>query len=102
MGRVIDQIFLDKGKDTRDLNPDAWKYFRVTGVGGLGNADETEGASLQVSRVKWPTLEDIPPTKDSPGVMTYGRAWEIVNGALRQWGIDRARSIFIGVRDREE
>jgi hypothetical protein len=102
MGRVIDQIFLDKGKDTMDRNPATWKYFRVTGVGGFGNPEATEGATLQVSRVKWPTLEDIPPANDTPGVTTYARAWEIVNGALRKWGIDRERSIFIGVRDREE
>lgn len=99
---VSDLIYVDKGQDTGDHLPDTWKYFRVTGVTGLGNPEGTAGATIQVCRVKWPTLEDIPPANDSPGVTTYASAWEIVNGALQQWGIDRERSILIGIRDREE
>jgi len=98
---ISDDIFVDKCGDDDHL-PDNWKYFRVTGVTGLGNPEGTLAASIQVCRVKWPTLEDIPPLNDSPGVTGFERAWDIVNGALRQWGIERERSIFIGIRDREE
>jgi hypothetical protein len=102
MGIVTELIYVDKGEDTGDHFPDTWKYYRVSGVTGLGNPGGTPGATIQVCRVSWPKLEDIPPINDSPGVTSYASAWEIVNGALRQWGIDRERSIFIGVRDREE
>lgn len=102
METVNDVIYLDKGEDTGDLLPDTWQYFRVTGENRLGHPEGTEGASIQVCRVKWPTLEDIPPMTDSPGVTTYASSWEIVNGALRQSGIDRERSIIIGIRDREK
>jgi hypothetical protein len=98
---VSDEIYVDKRGD-EDNFPDNWKYFRVTGVTGLGNPEGTEAASIQVCRVRWPTLEDIPPISESPGVTGLARAWEIVNGALRQWGIERERSIFIGIRDRKE
>lgn len=98
---VLDEIYVDKLGDEDHL-PDTWKYYRVTGVTGLGNPEGTEEATIQVCRVSWPTLEDIPPVNDSPGVVTYTRAWEIVGDALRQWGIDRDRSIFIGLREREE
>jgi hypothetical protein len=98
---VSDEIYLDKCGDD-DHYPDKWKYFRVTRVTGLGNIEGTVAATIQVCQVKWPTFEDIPPVNDSPGVTGYASAWEIVNGALRQWGIERDRSIFIGVRDREE
>jgi hypothetical protein len=101
MKTVTDEIYLDKLGD-EDHEPDTWKYFRVTGVTGLGNPEGTKAATIQVCRVKWPTLEDILPVNDSPGVTAKASAWEIVNGALRQWGIERDRSIFIGLRDREE
>jgi hypothetical protein len=102
VAKVFDLIYLDKGADTADYFPDTWKYYRVTGVMGLGNTQGTEGATIQVCRVSWPKFEDIPPINDSPGVTTYASAWEIVNGALRQWDIDRERSIIIGLRPREE
>jgi hypothetical protein len=99
---ISDEIYVDKGKDTGNHFPDTWKYYRVTGVTGLGNPEGTEEATIQVCRVSWPKLDDIPPATDSPGVTGLASAWEIVNRALRQWDIDRERSIFIGIRDREE
>ena len=94
-----DVIYLDKHGDDDHL-PDTWTYYRITSTTGLGIPEGEEGSSIQVCRVKWPTLEDIPPMNDSIGVVAFADAYEIVNAALRQWDIDRKRSIFIGVRDR--
>ena len=63
---ISNEIYLDECGDDDHLPP-SWKYFRVTGVTGLGNPEGTEEATIQVCRVKWPTLEDIPPVNDSPG-----------------------------------
>jgi hypothetical protein len=99
---VSDEIYVDKGNDHEDHLPDTWIYYRVTGVTGLGNLEGTEGATIQVCRVTWPKLEDIPPVNDSPGVVTFENAYQRVSRALKQWNIDRERSIFIGIRDREK
>jgi hypothetical protein len=97
----MDMIYLDKGTDTGDRFPHTWQYFRVSGVDWSDFREGTVGATLQVCRVKWPTFEDILPITDSPGVTTDASTWEIVNGALRQSGIERGRSTFIGIRDRK-
>jgi hypothetical protein len=68
----------------------------------MGNLEGTEGATIQVCRVNWPKLEDIPPINDTPGVTTLAVAYEAVNSALRQWNVNRERSIFIGLREREK
>lgn len=96
---LVDVIYVDKHGDEDHL-PDTWTYYRITSVTGLGNPEGTEGSTIQVCRVKWPTLEDIPPVNDSPGVVAYASAYEITNSALKQWGIDREKSIVIGLRDR--
>ena len=70
-----DYIYLDKGGDDDHL-PDTWKYFRVTGADGLGNLAGTLAATIQICRVKWPTLEDIPPVNDVPGITGYASAWD--------------------------
>ena len=95
-----DMIMLDKHGDDDHL-PDDWSYYRITSTTGLGNDEGTRGATIQVCRVKWPTLDDIPPVIDNIGVTGYASAYPTVNDALsKQWGIDRDQSIFIGVRDR--
>jgi hypothetical protein len=95
-----DMIMLDKhGDDGRD--PDSWTHYRITSVTGLGIPEGQEGSSIQICRLKWPTLEDILPVIDNIGVVGYTSAYQAVNDALsKQWGIDREQSIFIGVRDR--
>ena len=100
MEQLVDTIYLDKRGDDGDHFPDAWAYYRITSVGGLGNPEGTKGSSIEACRLTWPTLEDIPPIIDTPGVVGLAAAWDVVNKALRQWDIDRERSIFIGVRDR--
>ena len=96
-----DDIYLDKHGDD-DHYPDTWSYYRITSVEALGNPEGTPGSSIQACRVKWPTLEDIPPITETLGVVALAVAYETVNNALRQWNIERDRSIFIGVRDRPE
>jgi hypothetical protein len=97
---LSDSIYLDKHGDDNHL-PDTWSYYRITSVDGLGNPEGTLGASIEVCRVKWPTLEDILPMIDSIGTTGYAFAYPTVNDALRkQWNIDREQSIFIGIRDR--
>jgi hypothetical protein len=98
---ISDIIYLDKHGDDGDHLPDTWEYFRVSGLPGLGNPEGTLGATIEVCRVSWPKLEDIPPATETPGVVALASAWELVNKALRQWGIERGRSIFIGIRDRQ-
>jgi hypothetical protein len=98
---ISDIIYLDKHGDDGDHLPDTWEYFRVTGLPGMGNPEGTFGATIEVCRVSWPKLEDIPPATETPGVVALASAWELVNKALRQWGIERERSIFIGIRDRQ-
>ena len=92
-------IYLDKHGDD-DRFPDTWTYYRITSTTGLGIPEGEEGSSIQVCRVKWPTLEDIPPMTDSIGLVTSDRAYDTVNTLLGRWDIDRERSIVIGVRDR--
>jgi hypothetical protein len=94
-----DAIYLDKLGDD-DHYPDTWVYYRITSVTGLGNPEGTLGSSIEACRVKWPTLEDIPPVTETFGVVALEAAYDAVNSALRQWNIERERSIFIGVRDR--
>jgi hypothetical protein len=67
---------------------------------GIRIPERKEGSSIQVCRVKSPTLEDIPPMNDSIGVVAFANAYEIVNAVLRQRDIDRKSIIIIGVRDR--
>ena len=95
---MIDLIFLDKHGD-EDHFPDTWTYYRITSVTGLGVPAGTRGATIQACRVKWPTLEDIPPATDSPGLVEYAVAYDRVDKALEQWNIDRERSVLIGIRD---
>jgi hypothetical protein len=101
MEQVVDVIYLDKRGDDGDHFPDTWAYYRITSVTGLGNPEGTPGSSIEACRLTWPTLEDIPPPTETPGVVGLAVAWDVVNKALRLWDIDRERSIFIGVRDRQ-
>ena len=97
---LLDDIYLDKHGDADHL-PDTWTYYRITSVDGLGNPDGTLGASIEVCRVRWPTLEDIPPIIDSIGTTGHAFAYPTVNAALRkQWNIERERSVLIGYRFR--
>jgi hypothetical protein len=95
-----DMIMLDKHGDD-DHFPDNWTYYRITSTAGLGIGEGELGATIQVCRLKWPALEDIPPVVDSIGLTGYANAYDAVNAVLsKQWNIDREQSIFVGVRDR--
>jgi hypothetical protein len=98
---LIDVIYVDKHGDEDHL-PDTWTYYRITSVTGLGNPEGTEGSTIQVCRLKWPTLEDIHPPTDTQGAVSFEFAYEAVNSALRHWGIEREKSIVIGIRERPE
>jgi hypothetical protein len=95
---TIDMIFVDK--HDADNDPDTWTYYRITSVTGLGNPQNTEGSTVQICRLTWPKLEDIPPETDSPGVVTFVSAYGVTNRALEHWGIDREKSVLIGFRYR--
>jgi hypothetical protein len=57
---------------------------------------------MQVCRVKWPTLEDIDPQTETPGVVGYTSAEYNADKLLEQWGVDRKRSILIGSLVRQD
>ena len=99
---LLDMIMLDKQGDD-DHFPDNWAYYRITSVTGLGVPEGEEGSTIEVCRVKWPTLEDVPPAIQTVGSVGFAFAYPTVNTALlRQWNIERERSIFIVVRERPE
>ena len=95
-----DLIYLDKHGDD-DHYPQGWTYYRIRSTTGLGIPAGDLGSSVQVCRVKWPTLEDIDPPTDTPGVVGYTSAEYNANKLLEQWGVDRKRSILIGSLVRE-
>jgi hypothetical protein len=98
-----DLIYVDKRGDVGDNFPDTWTYYRITSVTGLGNPSGTEGSTIQACRVKWPSLEDIPPVIDSPGLVRLVVAYEVINKTLKkQWDIEQERSIVVGIRNRDE
>jgi hypothetical protein len=97
----MDQIYLDKRGD--ESNTSSWVYYRVTSVDSLGNPAGTEGSSVQICRVKWPTFEDIAPVIDTPGQVGYRHtvAYPTAKKILAEWDVDHEqRSILIGSRER--
>ncbi len=94
-------IYLDKMGDD-DHDPDNWRYFRITTVSGMGEEEGRPGSSIQLCLVKWPTFDDIGPVTDLPGSVASGRAYDDTNKFLKgQLGVERERSIFIGIFDRK-
>jgi len=98
---LSDTIHLDKHGDD-DHFPDTWDYYRITGLEGLGNVEGTEGATIEVCRLTWPDFQDKGTAVQTPGVVGLEAAWGHINRILNGWGIDRERSVFIGVRDRKK
>jgi hypothetical protein len=95
-----DLIYLDKHGDD-DHHPQSWTYYRIRSTTALGVPAGDLGSCMEVSRVRWPTLEDLEPTTDTPGVVGYTSAEYNANKVLEQWGVDRGRSILIGSVVRE-
>lgn len=95
----LDMIYLDRCGDDAENFPDTWQYYRIRSTTGLGVPQGELGSSIQACRVKWPGLEDIPPVSDSPGTVGWNSAYPTINKVLEQWGINRERSILIGLRE---
>jgi hypothetical protein len=96
----LDQIYLDKGGDE---NPSFnWVYYRLTPVDGLGNPAGKEGSTIQICRLKWPSLGDIGTAIDTPGPSGRIAAITAVSTVLTEWGVDHeSRGILIGLRERQ-
>ena len=93
----ISLIYLDKCGDDGDGNPDSWIYYRIAPAHGLGAKAGEHGSTIRTCRVTWPALKDIEPISDTPGTVALDSAYPYVNKILEQWGIDRERSILIGI-----
>ena len=96
----LDQIYLDKcGDENASFN---WVYYRLTSVDGLGNPAGTEGGTIQICRVRWPSLGDKGTPVDTPGHTGLTVAFPAMNKVLAEWGVDHEnRGILIGLRERE-
>jgi hypothetical protein len=97
-GQIINSIFLYKPPASENFT-NTWIYYRVASTDG----DELAGtlyAPVQMCRVSWPSLQDIPPMTDTPGVTGLTSAYDAMcNIARGQWGVDHERSVFIGFRE---
>ncbi|MGA3213843.1 MAG: hypothetical protein ABSD20_21250 [Terriglobales bacterium] len=51
--------------------------------------------------MSWPTLEDIDDSISTPGVVGFTSAARNADVLLEQWGVDRSRSILIGILERK-
>jgi hypothetical protein len=96
----LDQIYLDKGGDE---NPSFnWVYYRLTPVDGLGKPAGKEGGTIQICRLKWPSLGDSGTAVDARGQSALNVVFPAVSTVLAEWGIDHeSRGILIGLRERE-
>lgn len=88
-------IYLNKGGNENDTSK--WVYYRVTSTTGMGIDAGTEGSTVRVCRVKWPTFADVGDIIDTPGTVGYMSAHPNVVGIVGQWGINHEDSILIGV-----
>jgi hypothetical protein len=96
----IDQIYLDKcGDKNASFN---WLYYRLTSVDGLGNPAGKEESTIQICRVRWPSLGDKGTPVDASGHTDLTAAFPAMNKVLAEWGVDHEnRGILIGLRERE-
>jgi hypothetical protein len=95
----LDQIYLDKCSDE---NPSFnWVYYRLTSVDVLGNPAGRGGSTVQICRVKWPSLGDKGTPRDTPGQGDLTSAFSVTNRVLAEWGVDHEnRGVLIGLRER--
>jgi len=96
----LDQIYLDKGGDE---NPSFnWVYYRLTPIDEIGNPAGKEGGTIQICRLKWPSLGDMGTPVDMCGPNGLIAASASISTVLAEWGIDpKSRGILIGLRERE-
>lgn len=95
----LDQIYLDKCSDE---NPSFnWVYYRLTSVDGLGNPAGRGASTIQICRVKWPSLGDKGAPLDTPGQSEHTAGLSATNRVLAEWGVDHQnRGVLIGLRER--
>jgi len=95
----LDQIFLDKCSDE---NPSFnWVYYRLTSVDVLGSPAGRTGSTVQICRVKWPSLADKGPPLDTPAESDLTAGFPSTNRVLAGWGVDHEnRGVLIGLRER--
>lgn len=85
---TIDMIFLDN----RDSNfTSDWIYYRITPV---------SGTHIETCEVTFPKFEDKGLATQTPFVVGLARVPEIIKPLLEAAGIDRSRSLLIGLRER--
>jgi hypothetical protein len=98
---MVDLIWLDKFGDDDDNDTSKWKYYRSSSRG-------EDQDPIEVALVTFPSLEDIDFVGDvlsarvtTPGETGMATAWDRVGRVLHnKWGIERERSILIGIRVR--
>lgn len=89
MQPTIQLIYLDKRGDD-DTNTGSWEYFRI----GPSGVD-----TIEVCRVRFPSFEDKGDPIATPGNVGLAAAYDNVNWLLlKQWDVERERSILIGIR----
>jgi hypothetical protein len=95
----LDQIYLDKGGDE---NPSFnWVYYRLTPVDEQGNPAGEEGSTIQICRLKWPSLGDMGTPVDAQG-RSGPNTFPSASTVLAEWGVDHeSRGVLIGLRERE-
>lgn len=97
---LIDRIYLDKRNDS-NITSD-WLYYRITSIDAPDVPAGKEGATVQVSRLAWPTLTDIESPTDSPGQTAFTSVYVNVVKILKErWAVEHRDENLIGVRSRE-
>ena len=96
----LDQIYLDKcGDENASFN---WVYYRLTLVDALGNPAGKEGSTIQICRVKWPSLGDKGTPVYAPAHTNPSAAFPAMDKVLSGWGVDHEkRGVLIGLCERE-
>jgi hypothetical protein len=92
----LHSIYLYKPPATEHMTY-TWIYYRVGSIKGADEPGGTLFAPIQMCRVSWPTLADIPPATDTTGITGLASAQEhICNVAKNQWNVDHTDSDLIG------
>lgn len=85
---TIDLLFLDR----RDSNSTSdWIYYRITPIAQT---------HIETCEVTFPKFEDKGLPTQTPFVVGLARVPEITQALLEAAGIDRSRSLLIGLRER--
>lgn len=85
----LDMLFLDKHGDSNQTWD--WRYFRITPIAGT---------HIETCEVTFPDFKDKETPIQTPFVVGLSAVPEITQDLLGAAGIDRSRSVLIGLRER--